>query len=291
MAGRRGRGLGAAPPAARPSKAAGPRESSAARTMGHRTIDGMGRTRRAGLLDMPGAVDTLPPMRVLTLGRRAYAGVEVRDARLHRGARPRHRRRALAGRARPRLHPGHRRPRRPCARRRRDPGRARPTAAARSPTTGPGQVVAYPLVDLRRLGIYVKEYVFRLEQAVLQVLASVGVTGHRVRGAPGIYVRPGRPLRPRACWRRRRPAPTRFAGPGQDRRARHQGQPPLQLPRRGAERGDGPRAVRRASTPAATPGCDDGCEPGATLGVRADVGRRRRAACRQARVQARVWRR
>jgi lipoyl(octanoyl) transferase len=54
---------------------------------------------------------------------------------------------------------------------------------------GPGQVVAYPLVDLRRLGIYVKEYVFRLEQAVLDTLAGYGVTGHRVRGAPGIYVR------------------------------------------------------------------------------------------------------
>jgi lipoyl(octanoyl) transferase len=54
---------------------------------------------------------------------------------------------------------------------------------------GPGQVVAYPLVDLRRLGIYVKEFVFRLEQAVLDVLALHGVTGHRVRGAPGIYVR------------------------------------------------------------------------------------------------------
>ncbi len=54
---------------------------------------------------------------------------------------------------------------------------------------GPGQVVAYPLVDLRRLGIYVKEYVFRLEQAVLGVLADVGVTGHRIRSAPGIYVR------------------------------------------------------------------------------------------------------
>ncbi len=54
---------------------------------------------------------------------------------------------------------------------------------------GPGQVVAYPLVDLRRLGIYVKEYVFRLEQAVLDVLAEHGVTGHRVRSAPGIYVR------------------------------------------------------------------------------------------------------
>ena len=54
---------------------------------------------------------------------------------------------------------------------------------------GPGQVVAYPLVDLRRLGIYVKEYVFRVEQAVLDVLADFGITGHRVRGAPGIYVR------------------------------------------------------------------------------------------------------
>jgi len=54
---------------------------------------------------------------------------------------------------------------------------------------GPGQVVAYPLVDLRRLGIYVKEYVFRLEQALLKTLESFGVTGHRVRGEPGIYVR------------------------------------------------------------------------------------------------------
>lgn len=54
---------------------------------------------------------------------------------------------------------------------------------------GPGQLVAYPLVDLRRLGIYVKEYVFRLEAAVLQLLAALGLTGHRVAGAPGIYVR------------------------------------------------------------------------------------------------------
>lgn len=54
---------------------------------------------------------------------------------------------------------------------------------------GPGQVVAYPLVDLRRLHIFVKEYVYRLEQAVIDVLAKVDVTGHRVRSAPGIYVR------------------------------------------------------------------------------------------------------
>jgi lipoyl(octanoyl) transferase len=54
---------------------------------------------------------------------------------------------------------------------------------------GPGQVVAYPLVDLKRLHIYVKEYVFRIEQAVLKTLESFGVTGHRVAGAPGIYVK------------------------------------------------------------------------------------------------------
>jgi lipoyl(octanoyl) transferase len=53
---------------------------------------------------------------------------------------------------------------------------------------GPGQVVAYPLIDLRRLGVYVKEYVYRLEHCVLKVLESQGVTGHRVTGAPGIYV-------------------------------------------------------------------------------------------------------
>ena len=53
----------------------------------------------------------------------------------------------------------------------------------------PGQVVAYPLVDLKRLSIYVKEYVFRIESAVLKVLESYGLTGHRMAGAPGIYVR------------------------------------------------------------------------------------------------------
>ncbi|ARN24064.1 lipoate--protein ligase [Piscinibacter gummiphilus] len=53
---------------------------------------------------------------------------------------------------------------------------------------GPGQVVAYPLIDLRRLDIYVKEYVYRLEHAVLKTLESFDITGHRVAGAPGIYV-------------------------------------------------------------------------------------------------------
>ncbi|MDR0274510.1 MAG: lipoyl(octanoyl) transferase LipB [Burkholderiaceae bacterium] len=75
---------------------------------------------------------------------------------------------------------------------------------------GPGQVVAYPLIDLRRRGIYVKEYVFRLEEAALATLARFGVAGRRVTGAPGIYVRLADPFghaplaqRPR----RRKPGP------------------------------------------------------------------------------------
>jgi lipoyl(octanoyl) transferase len=54
---------------------------------------------------------------------------------------------------------------------------------------GPGQVMAYPLVNLQRAGYYVKEYVFKLEESIIRTLAHFGVTGHRVAGAPGIYVR------------------------------------------------------------------------------------------------------
>ena len=54
---------------------------------------------------------------------------------------------------------------------------------------GPGQVVAYPLIDLKSRSYFVKEYVHRLEEAVIRTLAHFGVTGYRVGGAPGIYVR------------------------------------------------------------------------------------------------------
>ncbi|MCX8518189.1 MAG: lipoyl(octanoyl) transferase LipB [Rhodoferax sp.] len=54
---------------------------------------------------------------------------------------------------------------------------------------GPGQVLGYPLIDLKRAGYFVKEYVYRMEEAVNRTLLYFGVTGHRVAGAPGIYVR------------------------------------------------------------------------------------------------------
>ena len=53
---------------------------------------------------------------------------------------------------------------------------------------GPGQVVAYPLVDLRRLRLGVRELVERIEQAVIEVLGDWNIVGERKSGAPGIYV-------------------------------------------------------------------------------------------------------
>jgi lipoyl(octanoyl) transferase len=53
---------------------------------------------------------------------------------------------------------------------------------------GPGQVVVYTLVDLRRAGFFVRELVYRIEQSVIQCLEGLGLVAVRIRGAPGIYV-------------------------------------------------------------------------------------------------------
>ena len=53
---------------------------------------------------------------------------------------------------------------------------------------GPGQIVAYPLLDLRRLGIGVRELVNRIEQAVIDTLETWNIVALRRDGAPGVYV-------------------------------------------------------------------------------------------------------
>jgi len=53
---------------------------------------------------------------------------------------------------------------------------------------GPGQIVAYPLVDLRRLKLGVRELVERIEQSVIDVLADWNILAERREGAPGVYV-------------------------------------------------------------------------------------------------------
>jgi len=53
---------------------------------------------------------------------------------------------------------------------------------------GPGQIVAYPLIDIKRLGVGVRELVKGIEQAIIDVLKSYGVDAGLIAGAPGVYI-------------------------------------------------------------------------------------------------------
>ena len=53
---------------------------------------------------------------------------------------------------------------------------------------GPGQIVAYPLIDLRRRRLGVREFVGRIEQALIDTLATWDIRAERREGAPGVYV-------------------------------------------------------------------------------------------------------
>ncbi|HEX8964643.1 MAG TPA: lipoyl(octanoyl) transferase LipB [Rhodocyclaceae bacterium] len=53
---------------------------------------------------------------------------------------------------------------------------------------GPGQIVAYLLLDLRRRKLGVRELVNRMEQALIELLAGYGIEAARLAGAPGVYV-------------------------------------------------------------------------------------------------------
>ncbi|TWI01806.1 lipoyl(octanoyl) transferase [Luteimonas cucumeris] len=53
---------------------------------------------------------------------------------------------------------------------------------------GPGQIVIYPLIDLRRLKIGVRDYVHRIEQALIDTMAEWNIEAVRRAGAPGVYV-------------------------------------------------------------------------------------------------------
>ena len=53
---------------------------------------------------------------------------------------------------------------------------------------GPGQILAYPLIDLRRAGIGVRDFVTRIEQAIIDTLAHWNIVAARKDGAPGVYV-------------------------------------------------------------------------------------------------------
>jgi len=62
---------------------------------------------------------------------------------------------------------------------------------------GPGQMVGYPVLDLKRFGIGLREYVNRLEESAIATLRGWGINGVRSDGAAGVWLEPdeGRPLR------------------------------------------------------------------------------------------------
>ncbi|MHC9086370.1 lipoyl(octanoyl) transferase LipB [Luteimonas sp. RIT-PG2_3] len=53
---------------------------------------------------------------------------------------------------------------------------------------GPGQIVVYPLLDIKRLKVGVRDYVCRIEQAIIDTLLEWNIAGVRRAGAPGVYV-------------------------------------------------------------------------------------------------------
>ena len=64
---------------------------------------------------------------------------------------------------------------------------------------GPGQLVAYPLIDLERHRLGVKGYVNLLEESVIRTLSEYGVKGERVAGASGVWIGVGTPAERKIC--------------------------------------------------------------------------------------------
>ena len=61
---------------------------------------------------------------------------------------------------------------------------------------GPGQLVCYPILDLERIGIGLREYIEALEEAVIRTVAEYGIAAGRIAEASGVWIDPGK-ARPR----------------------------------------------------------------------------------------------
>ncbi len=55
---------------------------------------------------------------------------------------------------------------------------------------GPGQIVGYPIFDLDKLEIGLKDYIFRLEEVIIRTLAEKGISGSRLDGGTGVWLEP-----------------------------------------------------------------------------------------------------
>jgi lipoyl(octanoyl) transferase len=55
---------------------------------------------------------------------------------------------------------------------------------------GPGQIVGYPIFDLERINIGLKEYIYRLEEAIIRTLSEFGLAASRLEGGTGVWLDP-----------------------------------------------------------------------------------------------------
>jgi lipoyl(octanoyl) transferase len=55
---------------------------------------------------------------------------------------------------------------------------------------GPGQIVGYPIFDLEKIKIGLKEYIYRLEEAIIMTVSAFGIKGSRLGGATGVWLDP-----------------------------------------------------------------------------------------------------
>ena len=53
---------------------------------------------------------------------------------------------------------------------------------------GPGQLIVYCLIDIKRLGIGVKQMVSIIEKSIIELLSDFSISSHKIPGAPGVYV-------------------------------------------------------------------------------------------------------
>ena len=53
---------------------------------------------------------------------------------------------------------------------------------------GPGQLVGYPILNLKEIGLGVRQYIWKLEEVVIRLLFELGIRGHRVAKYPGVWV-------------------------------------------------------------------------------------------------------
>lgn len=85
---------------------------------------------------------------------------------------------------------------------------------------GPGQLVCYPILDLERIGIGLREYIERLEEAVIRTVARYGIEAGRIAGASGVWI--GEPEKERPEDETQRAEP-RGMEPGRGERGEERG--------------------------------------------------------------------